>query len=167
MSCAVFLRHAAVENRHFARREREKLARRSVKTKNEGTLRSDRKRAGPQPLFATGRGAQPAPRCRRQFRETQPGVPTARYGDSVLIPKESIPNSKTGTPLGVPVLTSSNSGVRLGSRAHRCGLGGRNGLIFSVRLRRLWLPTLADVDTALKERAVLDRNPGRNHIARQ
>src|SRR5579864_8335644 len=48
-----------------------------------------------------------------------------------------------------------------------CGRLGRSSLVFAVRLLLLRLSALADVDAALEERAVFNRDACRNHVARK
>src|ERR1700681_4512772 len=75
---------------------------------------------------------------------------------------------RNGHPCGCPLLATGQTFQRnLRPGADRGRLWRRNSLVFAVRLllRRLRLSAFADVDAALEERAVFNRDARCNHVA--
>ena len=78
--------------------------------------------------------------------------------------------SETGTHTDARFKHSAKTPTELlGARAHSCRLTRRNGgLLFAVGLLlRLRLSALADIDAALEERAIFNRDARRDNVAGQ
>src|ERR1700686_336754 len=106
---------------------------------------------------------------RYEFFSRDAATNKVRPQPAQLYASASFAKKRNGHPCGCPSLKHRPIFARNlcpgadGSRLWCC----RNCLVFSVGLLLLRLSALADVDAALEERAVFNRNTSSNHVARE
>src|SRR6478609_3851826 len=79
--------------------------------------------------------------------------------------KGAVAEKQSGHPKGARSQKSANSAAKLRSRPNRRRLARRYWLLLAIRLLRL--SALANVDAALEESAIFNRDARRNHIPGQ